>query len=113
MEEIDDSLIVQLPGDYDKLILFLVITKMTDLDDCLITRIKTKLREELSPRHIPNQIYVVKEIPRTLNGKKIEVPVRRILSGVPIDKAVTKEAIKNPESLQFIVNLANDKKLFT
>lgn len=113
MEEIDDSLIVQLPGDDDRLILFLVITKMTDLDDCLITRIKTKLREELSPRHIPNQMYVVKEIPRTLNGKKLEVPVRRILSGVPIDKAATKGAIKNPESLQFLVDLANDKKLFT
>ena len=111
MEEVDDSLIIQLLGNDDKLILFVVITKMTDLDDFLITRIKTRLREELSPRHIPDGIYAVKEIPRTLNDKKLEVPVRRILSGVPIDKAVTKGAIKNPESLQFFANLANSKSL--
>ena len=58
-----------------------------------------------SPRHVPDAIYAVPELPRTLNGKKLEVPVKRILTGAPLEKAVSREAVANPDSLRYFVDL--------
>ncbi len=111
MDEVLDSLIVQLiEGGEDQLLLFLVTAEGVTLDDALRERVTSKLRRELSPRHIPDLIYAIQEVPRTLNDKKLEVPVRRILSGTPLEEAVSEGALRNPEALRFFVKLASDTK---
>ena len=75
---------------------------MTDLhpdDTELQKRIGDALRSNLSPRHVPDRITAVADLPRTLNGKKLEVPVRKILLGTPIEKAANPDAMANPEVL--------------
>jgi acetoacetyl-CoA synthetase len=64
------------------------------------------IRRELSPRHLPDEIYRIPEVPRTLSGKKLEVPIKRILSGVPPEQACSKEAVANPEALRFFSELS-------
>ena len=69
-------------------------------------QLRQALRTELSPRHVPDRFVVVQEIPRTLNGKKCEVPVKRILAGVDPDQAVSRDALQNPESLATFIEMA-------
>ena len=76
------------------------------LDAALKARINDKLRRDLSPRHVPDEIHAIPEVPYTLNGKKVEVPVRRLLAGTPLEKAASMDAMRNPESLHYFVNLA-------
>jgi acetoacetyl-CoA synthetase len=61
--------------------------------------LRSTIRLELSPRHVPDEIVAISEVPRTLNGKKCEVPVKRILAGVPLDQAVSAGALKNPDAM--------------
>ncbi|MFZ1400523.1 MAG: hypothetical protein WAS33_26720, partial [Candidatus Promineifilaceae bacterium] len=68
--------------------------------------INQTLRRELSPRHVPDAIFQVQELPYTLSGKKLEIPVRRILLGHPVEKAANLGAMRNPESIDFFVKLA-------
>jgi acetoacetyl-CoA synthetase len=86
--------------------LFVVLQEGTDLDDDLKGRIKSSIKENASPRHVPNEIFAVKDIPKTLNGKKLEVPVKKILSGTPPEKAASKESLSNPEALDHFVELS-------
>ena len=72
-------------------------------------KINKKIRESLTPRHVPDDVFAIPEIPQTLNGKKLEVPVKKILSGIPVEKAVNVDSMKNPHALDFFVELA--KKL--
>ena len=74
----------------------------------LADQLKAALRRDLSPRHVPDRIVLVAEIPRTLSGKKLEVPVKRILAGVPITEALTLASVANPDSLNAFVGLAGD-----
>jgi acetoacetyl-CoA synthetase len=67
--------------------------------------LRTGLRTNLSPRHVPDRFIVVAEIPRTLNGKKCEVPVKKILAGTPPDRAVSRDALRNPDSLRPFLDL--------
>ena len=60
----------------------------------------------MAPRHVPNEIFAVPDIPKTLNGKKLEVPVKKILSGIPPEKAASKESLSNPKSLDRFVELS-------
>lgn len=108
LPEVIDSLVVDTSqlGKEGKLILFVVLREGVSLEAGLAARIREKLRQELSPRHVPDDIVPVPAIPRTLNGKKLEVPVRRILLGTPVEKAVNLDAVLNPEAVQFIANLA-------
>ena len=69
------------------------------LDDDLTGRLRGALRSELSPRHVPDEIHQVPGIPRTLSGKKLEVPVRKILLGTPVAEAADPDALANPEVL--------------
>ncbi len=109
MDDVLDSLIVQSASvGEDRLLLFLVPAEGVTLDDVLRDRIRTKLRRELSPRHTPDEIYAIQEVPRTLNGKKLEVPVRRILAGTPPEEAVSEGALSNPDALRFFIELARD-----
>jgi acetoacetyl-CoA synthetase len=108
LPEILDSLVVDTGqlGSEGRLLLFVVLRSGLSLNEQLQARIRGKLRQELSPRYVPDEIYVVPEVPCTLNGKKLEVPVKRILSGIPPEKVVTPDAISNPQSINFFVDLA-------
>jgi acetoacetyl-CoA synthetase len=103
LPEIQDSLVVEVGGENAELVLFLVLAPNTTLDDELRRRINETLRRELSPRHAPDRILAVPEIPKTLNGKKLEVPVKRLLMGQPLAGAVSEGAVANPASLAMLV----------
>jgi len=108
MPEVLDSLAVDTGrlGREGQLLLFVVLREGQPLDEALRARIKKRLRDELSPRHVPDEIYAIPEVPRTLNGKKVEVPVKRILAGTPAEEAVSADAMSNPGALRFFVDLA-------
>jgi acetoacetyl-CoA synthetase len=99
--EIVDSLVVHLEegGDAGTLILFVQLTEGADLTDDLRRRINAALRDQLSPRHVPDSVEVISELPRTLSGKRIEVPVKRILQGLPAEKAVALGALTSTAAI--------------
>ena len=103
LPEIKDSLVVEVGGESAELVLFVVLAPNTTLDDGLRGRINETLRRELSPRHAPDRILAVPEIPKTLNGKKLEVPVKRLLMGQPLAGAVSEGAVANPASLGILL----------
>jgi acetoacetyl-CoA synthetase len=96
--EVSDSLVVHLE-DGDRLILFLALQPGMELDEALRSRLISDLRSSLSPRHAPDEIVAVPSIPRTLSGKKLEVPVKRILIGTPPDRAASRDSLSDPSSL--------------
>ena len=108
LPEVDDSLIVNLdlPGGRFFMPLFVKLRNGSALDEPTAEKIRATLRREYSPRHVPDKIYLVDDIPTTLTGKKLEVPVRRILMGVPADKAANRDAVANPKSLDYFVQYA-------
>ena len=108
LPEVADSLVVDLSelGREGRLLLFLVPATGFTVDEALIQKVKTLLRTELSPRHVPDEILATAAVPRTLNGKKLEVPVKRILNGLLVDRALSVGAVANPESLQPFVDMA-------
>jgi acetoacetyl-CoA synthetase len=94
-----DSLVIDTSADVEgELLCFLVLAPDVTLD-AVSDRLRVALRSALSPRHVPDRFIVVSEVPRTLNGKKCEVPVKKILAGVPPSKAVSLDALANPSSL--------------
>ncbi len=102
LPEVADSLVVHLEepeGGPGRLLLFVAPAPGVTLDDDLRARIATALRTELSPRHVPDEIREVPGVPRTLSGKKLEVPVKRILSGADPDVAASRGSLANPEVL--------------
>jgi acetoacetyl-CoA synthetase len=105
IEQVADCLIVccELPDGGFFMPLFVQTRPGAALDPPLCARIQDKLRRECSPRHVPDRIVEVPEIPYTLSGKKMEIPVRRIIMGWPADKAASREAMKNPGALDFFV----------
>ena len=109
LPEVADSLVVDTGqlGQEGRLLLFVVLTEGHALDGALAERIKARLREELSPRHVPDEIHQVPGIPRTLSGKKLEVPVRKILLGTPVEQAANPGALANPEVLPAFVQVAS------
>ena len=100
-----DSLVVHLDTG-DRLLLFVALRDGAELSDELRARLSADLRSSLSPRHIPDEIIAVPAIPRTLSGKKLEVPVKRILTGTPPDLAAARGSLANPASLDRFVELA-------
>ena len=107
--EIADSVVVHLE-ERDELLLFVVLRPGFELDEALRNRIRAELRTNLSPRHVPDQIVAVPGVPRTLSGKKLEVPVKRILAGAEADAAASRGALANPESLDAFVRLAAERR---
>jgi acetoacetyl-CoA synthetase len=108
LPEVADSLVVHLdkPDDPNgELLLFVVLAEGLELDDALRTRIARALRGSLSPRHVPDAAHQVRALPRTLSGKKLEVPVKRILTGTPVESAAAKGALANPDSLNAFAEL--------
>jgi acetoacetyl-CoA synthetase len=110
MAEIVDSLVVDLEalGQESYMPLFVVLQKGAVLDEALKQKIRRRIRAEISPRHVPDEIFSVQQVPRTLSGKKMEVPVRKILMGFPLEQAANLDAMRNPESIQFFVDLAQE-----
>ncbi|MEA2686841.1 MAG: acetoacetyl-CoA synthetase [Actinomycetota bacterium] len=108
LDEVADSLVVDTGrlGHDGRCWLFVVLAEGAVLDDGLRATITRRLRADLSPRHVPDEIVVVPEIPRTLNGKKLEVPVKRILLGEPWSAVVSLDGMANPEALRPFVDLA-------
>jgi acetoacetyl-CoA synthetase len=86
--------------------LFVVLRDGEELTDDLQAEIRRRIREDCSPRHVPNEIRQIAAVPRTLSGKVLEVPVKRILMGTPADQAASRESLANPESLDFFVDLS-------
>ena len=104
--EVLDSLVVHLDDAEDRLLLFVALAPDKRLDDDLRKRIAGELRTALSPRHVPDEILAVPSIPRTLSGKKLEVPVKRILTGTPPEVAASRESLADPTSLDPFVAVA-------
>jgi acetoacetyl-CoA synthetase len=105
LPQVADSLVIDTGrlGAEGRLILYVVPAAGHQLDDELIGQIQSVLRTGLSPRHVPDEIHQVPGIPRTLSGKKLEVPVRKILQGTPVARAADPDALANPEVLAAFV----------
>ncbi|MEV6490750.1 acetoacetate--CoA ligase [Actinoplanes sp. NPDC051633] len=109
IEGVLDSVVVHLDEGSDELLLFVVLADDAELDDGMRDRIRRELRAALSPRHVPDQIHRVRAVPRTLSAKKLEVPVKRILTGTPVESAAAKGALANPESLTAFEDFARSR----
>ncbi len=106
--EVTDSLVVDLEylGRPSHLALFVVLRPGVVLDDALKAKVKASIRMLASARHVPDEVYAIDEVPRTLTGKKLELPVRKLLLGAPLEKVASPDAMANPRSLGFFVELA-------
>ncbi len=110
--EILDSLVVGIErsgGNY-YMPLFVVIKPGIVLDDALRVKIRDKIRISLSPHHVPDDIIAIAEIPRTLNGKKLEVPIKKLFMGVPLEKAISVDSMSNPQAMQYFVEFVHTLK---
>ena len=114
LPEVLDSLIVgvELPGGKYYLPLFVVLREGVELDDALKAKIKQQLRTNVSPHHVPDEIIAIEEVPRTLSGKKLEVPVKKLLMGMPIEKAISMDALNNPQAMEYFIEFAQKMRTF-
>jgi acetoacetyl-CoA synthetase len=110
IDEITDALVVDVPrpGTEGWMPLFVVLREGAELDDALKAEIAKRIRERCSPRHVPDDAYAISEVPRTLSGKVLEVPVKRILMGTPVDQAASRDSLANPAALDYFVELAGE-----
>ena len=108
--DVADSLVVDTSalGAEGQLLLFLVMREGITLDEALTTQMKERIRAALSPRHVPNQIYAAPAVPKTLNGKKVEVPVKRVLQGASPEDVSASASMANPEAMAYFVGLAGE-----
>ncbi|NJP07552.1 MAG: acetoacetate--CoA ligase [Chloroflexaceae bacterium] len=108
LAEIRDSLVVDIarPERDGYMPLFVVLADGVALDEALIMRIKQQIRTTLSPRHVPDDVFAIAEVPYTLSGKKLEVPVKRLLQGEPLERIANPDSMRNPGALAVFVELA-------
>jgi acetoacetyl-CoA synthetase len=108
LDEVVDALAVDVPreGTNGWLSLFVVLREGAELDDALVAEIKRRVRDDCSPRHVPDEIRAVREIPRTLSGKILEVPVKRILMGARPEDVASPDSLANPAALEYFALLA-------
>jgi acetoacetyl-CoA synthetase len=108
IDEIVDALVVDVPrpGTNGWMPLFVVMREGAELDEELPREIARRVREQCSPRHVPDEVFEIDEVPRTLSGKVLEVPVKRILMGTPVEKAASRDSLANPASLDYFVAMA-------
>ena len=112
LKEIKDSVVVgynDSKGTY-RIALFVVLKNNVEFEDKLRKNIKEKIRNDLSPRHIPDYILQAPDVPYTLNGKKIEVPVTRIIEGIIPENIINKDSIRNPDCLNYYIEIR--KKIY-
>jgi acetoacetyl-CoA synthetase len=103
-----DALVVDVPraGEENWMPLFVVLEGDAELDDALVAEIRRRIREDCSPRHVPSEVRQIDEVPRTLSGKVLEVPVKRILMGDAPERAASRDSLANPAALDHFVALA-------
>ena len=108
LDEITDALVLDVPrpGTEGWMPLFVVLREGIDLDDDLTARIAARIRSDCSPRHVPNEVHAIAEVPRTLSGKILEVPVKRILMGTAVEQAASRDSLANPAALDWFVEFA-------
>jgi acetoacetyl-CoA synthetase len=106
--EVLDALVLDLPreGTDGWMPLFVVLRDGVALNDELVATIRRRIRSDCSPRHVPDEVRQIAEVPRTLSGKVLEVPVKRILTGTPPSEAASRESLANPEALDYFVAMA-------
>jgi acetoacetyl-CoA synthetase len=111
LDEIRDALVVDIPqeGEESWLPLFVVLEDGAELDDDLVKAIRKRVREDCSPRHVPSDVIAIDAVPRTLSGKALEVPVKRILMGTAPEKAASRDSLANPEALDWFAELAKSR----
>jgi acetoacetyl-CoA synthetase len=106
LDEVLDALVVDVPsGEGSRMTLFVVLTDDALLDDRLEAEIRRRIREDCSPRHVPDEILAAPEIPRTLSGKILEVPVKRLLMGAPAAEVASRDSLANPQALDWFAAL--------
>jgi acetoacetyl-CoA synthetase len=108
VDAVVDALVVDVPrpGTEGWMPLFVVLREGAELDEGLRREIARRVRERCSPRHVPDEVYAIGEVPRTLSGKALEVPVKRILMGTPAAQAASRDSLANPAALDWFVELA-------
>jgi len=108
VDDVVDALVVDIPreGEESWMPLFVVLRPGAELTDDLVAAIRRRVREDCSPRHVPNEVRAIAEVPRTLSGKVLEVPVKRILMGTAASQAASVESLANPGALDYFVELA-------
>lgn len=107
--ELQDAVAVDVPDTHtgdSSLALFVLLAEDVELDDALTQRLRSVIRERCSPRHVPDLILQVPSLPRTLTGKAMEVPIKRVLMGVDLDQAVSRATVEAPEAFDYFVELA-------
>jgi acetoacetyl-CoA synthetase len=109
--DVVDALVVDVPraGEDSWMPLFVVLREGVELDDALVAEIRRRVREDCSPRHVPSEIRAIAEVPRTLSGKVLEVPVKRILMGSAPEQAASRDSLANPAALDYFVELARQR----
>jgi acetoacetyl-CoA synthetase len=109
VEDVVDALVVDIPrpGTEGWMPLFVVLREGAELDEELPREIARRVRERCSPRHVPDQVFAIEEVPRTLSGKVLEVPVKRILMGTDPAEAASRDSLANPAALDYFVEMAN------
>jgi acetoacetyl-CoA synthetase len=112
LPEVLDSMVVDLEylGRESYMPLFVVLREGHSLDDALKQHLCDQIRTRLSARHIPNDVFAAPEIPRTLTGKKMELPIKKLLLGAPIEKIANPDAMSNPGSLKWYADFAKQRK---
>ncbi len=110
VDEVVDALVVDVPrpGTDGWMPLFVVLRDGASLNDELIAQIRARIRSDCSPRHVPDEIRQISEVPRTLSGKVLEVPVKRILTGTPVSEAASRESLANPKALDYFEDLVKE-----
>jgi acetoacetyl-CoA synthetase len=112
LPEVVDSLVVDVQRDGEAWMpLFVVLREGAELDDRLRAEIARRIRDDCSPRHVPDEIVAIGEVPRTLSGKKLEVPVKKILMGQDPDRAASRDSLANPDTLDYFAELAGARAL--
>jgi acetoacetyl-CoA synthetase len=114
LEQVTDALAVDVPSEDGTgdghLFLFVVLATGADLDDELIASLRARIRNDCSPRHVPDEVIATPEVPKTLTGKLLEVPVKRLLMGREPKEAASRDALANPAALDWFVQFARERR---
>jgi acetoacetyl-CoA synthetase len=111
VDAVTDALVVDVPreGEENWMPLFVVLREGAELSDEVVGELRRRIREDCSPRHVPSEVIAVDEVPRTLSGKVLEVPVKRILAGTPPEQAASRDSLANPAALDWFAELARER----
>ena len=106
--EVVDALVIDVPrpGTEGWMPLFVVLGEGLSLDEELVGKIRKRVRADCSPRHVPDEVFQIAEVPRTLSGKVLEIPVKKILMGTDPERAASRDSLANPAALDWFVEFA-------